>query len=187
MKNLGIIIFLMCFTLLSGCVTMSGNSVSEKRQSVMRMKTEVLTELFELKPSTQSQVANAAGYAVFSNINVNLLIASFGGGYGVVKNNSTGKITYMNMGEVGLGIGAGLKDFRVVFIFESDDALKRFIQRGWAFGGQVDAAAKLDDKGGAVAAEVIIDNVTIYQLTKSGLALQATLKGTKFWLDSELN
>ena len=40
-----------------------------------------------------------AGYAVFDNANVNVILASFGGGYGVVKNNLTGKSTYMNMGE----------------------------------------------------------------------------------------
>jgi hypothetical protein len=29
--------------------------------------------------------------------------------------------------------------------------------------------------------------MTIFQLTKNGLALQAQLKGTKFWKDDELN
>jgi hypothetical protein len=33
----------------------------------------------------------------------------------------------------------------------------------------------------------VIDRVTVYQLTESGLALQATVKGTKFWVDHELN
>ena len=35
--------------------------------------------------------------------------------------------------------------------------------------------------------EAVIDDVKIYQLTESGLALQATLKGTKFWKDIALN
>lgn len=54
-------------------------------------------------------------------------------------------------------------------------------------GGHADAAAKAGDKGGAVSAEALIDRVTVYQLTESGLALQATVKGTKFWVDKELN
>ena len=29
--------------------------------------------------------------------------------------------------------------------------------------------------------------MTIYQLTESGLALQATIKGTRFWKDDALN
>jgi len=34
-----------------------------------------------------------------------------------VKNNKTGKYTYMKMGELGIGLGLGVKDFRAIFIF----------------------------------------------------------------------
>jgi hypothetical protein len=50
-----------------------------------------------------------------------------------------------------------------------------------------DAAAKASDKGAAVGGEILVDKVTIYQLTESGLALQATVKGTKYWKDNALN
>jgi len=66
--------------------------------------------------------------------------------------------------------------------------MNNFIESGWQFGAHADAAAIADDKGvGAVGGEVVIDNITIYQLTKTGLALQATIKGTKYWKDDELN
>ena len=84
-------------------------------------------------------------------------------------------------------MGIGAKDFRVVFVFHSDDSLKRFVDDGWAFGAQADAAAKADDKGGALGGEVTVDNITIYQLTETGLALQVTVKGTKYWKDGSLN
>ena len=187
MRVFGLLLLSVTICLSSGCATMSGDTPAQKRQSVMQMKNEVLTELFKLKPDTRQQLTNAPGYAVFSNVNVNIIFASFGGGYGVAKNNRTGQHTFMKMGEVGLGIGAGVKDFRAVFVFHESTALTRFIEHGWAFGGQADAAAKASDKGAAVGGEVTIDNMTIYQLTKSGLALQATLKGTKFWADDELN
>ncbi len=133
-------------------------------------------------------IAEAPGYAVFSNANVNIIFASFGGGYGVVKNNTTGKHTYMKMGELGIGIGLGVKDFRAIFIFHDKATMNKFIESGWQVGGHADAAAVADDKGvGAVGGEVLIDNITIYQLTKTGLALQATVKGTKYWKDDELN
>ncbi|MFO7494317.1 MAG: hypothetical protein R6X05_01630 [Desulfobacterales bacterium] len=41
--------------------------------------------------------------------------------------------------------------------------------------------------GAAVGGETVFDNITIYQLTESGLALQATVKGTKYWKDGALN
>jgi hypothetical protein len=49
------------------------------------------------------------------------------------------------------------------------------------------AAAKASDKGAAVGGEILVANVTIYQLTESGLALQATVKGSKYWKDDALN
>lgn len=172
---------------LVGCATMSGNSQSEQRQSVLGMKNDTLQKLYQQKPDVKSQIAKAPGYAVFSNANVNLLFASFGGGYGVVKNNISGKHTYMKMGEVGLGLGLGVKDFRIIFVFHTKAAMNRFIEDGWAFGGQADAAAKAGSKGAAVGGELTVDNMTIYQITESGLALQATVKGTKFWKDDTLN
>lgn len=173
---------------LSACATTgSSTTVFQKQAAVKEMRQDVLSEIYEKKPDVKAQVANAPGYGVFSNVNVNLLIASVGGGHGIVRNNRSGQETYMNMGEVGLGLGAGLKDFRVLFVFHTEESLDYFINSGWSFGAQADAAAKASDKGGAVGSEVAVNNVTIYQLTKSGLALQATIKGAKFWKNKSLN
>ncbi len=185
MKYLVSLLFTTLF--LSGCVTTGNQTVAEKRMAIQTMKNDVLGQLYKLKPDVRSQIRDAPGYAVFDNANINVILASFGGGYGVVKNNKTGQSTYMNMGEVGLGIGMGVKDFSVVFIFHNTDSLNRFVQYGWAFGAQADAAAVANKKGGAIGGEMTVDNATIYQITETGLALQATLKGTKYWKDTELN
>jgi len=179
-----------CITLalgLMGCATTGHNSSAENRQNIHAMKNQALTELYQHKPDVKAQIANAPGYAVFSNANVYLLLASFGGGHGVVINNQTSKQTYMKMGEVGVGFGLGLKDFRIVMIFHSAATMKRFVEKGWAFGAQADAAAKASGKGAAVGGEVTADDITLYQLTKTGLALQLTVKGTKYWRDDSLN
>jgi lipid-binding SYLF domain-containing protein len=93
----------------------------------------------------------------------------------------------MKMGEAGIGFGLGVKDFRAVFVFRDRTTMDRFISSGWEFGGHADAAAKAGDKGGAVGGELLLDGITVYQLTQNGLALQATVKGTKYWKDDELN
>jgi len=172
---------------LIGCATTGAYTPQQKRQTILNMKQQVLTDLFKVRPGSRSVVSNSAGYAVFSNANVNLIFASFSGGQGVVKNNSSGKHTYMNMGEVGIGFGLGVKDFRAVFVFHNRSTMNKFINSGWEFGAHADAAAKASDKGGAVGGEILIDGITIYQLTENGLALQATVKGTKYWKNTELN
>jgi lipid-binding SYLF domain-containing protein len=171
----------------AGCATTGGATPAEQRSSILKMKDQVLAELYRQKPDVRAQIASAPGYAVFSNANVNVILASFGGGYGVVENNRDGGYTYMKMGEVGVGVGLGVKDFRLVFVFHDDAAMKRFVDKGWSLGAQADAAAKASDKGGAVGGEVTVDNMTIYQITETGLALQATIKGTRFWKDDTLN
>ncbi|MEY4642293.1 MAG: hypothetical protein RLZZ227_2287 [Pseudomonadota bacterium] len=171
---------------LSACMASSG-TVDQKRAAVQDMKNEVLQDLYAQKPDVQSQLSGAPAYAVFSSANVNVVLASFGGGYGVMHNNQSGQDTYLKMGEFGLGIGAGLKDFRIVMIFHTQDAIDRFMEYGLGLGAQADAAAVASDQGGAVAGELQLDNITVYQLTETGLALQATIKGTKYWRDEELN
>lgn len=187
MKRLSTGILIILALIIGGCATTSGLTPVEKRQSILSMKNEVLSELYKIKPDVKHQISNAPGYAVFSNANVNVIFASFGGGFGVVRNNKTGKYTYMKMGEVGIGLGLGVKDFRVVFVFHTTRSMNNFVENGWAFGAQADAAAKADDKGAAVGGEITVDNITIYQITEKGLALQATIKGTKYWKDSSLN
>lgn len=187
MKRILSLCFITIALFFTGCLPKNDTSPTQKRQAILEMKNEVLSDLYKLKPDVKSQISRAVGYAVFDNANVNIILASFGGGHGVVRSNRTGKYTYMKMGEVGIGLGLGVKDFRVVFVFHTTKSMNNFVEKGWAFGAQADAAAKAGDKGGAIAGEVTIDNITIYQLTKTGLALQGTVKGTKYWKDDSLN
>ena len=163
------------------------SATAEKRAETDEMAEAMLDDLYKLKPIVKDQIRKAAGYAVFSNVGVNLVIASFAGGKGVVVD-KRGRRTYMKMGSAGLGLGLGVKDFRAVFVFRTRAKLDAFVEKGWDFSGQVDAAAKSDKKGAALAAaETAIPDVEIYQITKNGLALQATLQGTKYWKDKDLN
>ena len=161
-----------------------------QRTEIREMRDKVLEELNQLHPGVKDKIKRAAGYAVFTNVGINVVLASFAGGHGLVVSSGPfkDKETFMKMGSAGIGFGLGVKDFRAVFIFTDKDKLRTFIDKGWDFSGQADAAAKSDKKGGAVAAaETVIPGVEIYQITKNGLALQATLQGTKYWKDKDLN
>jgi len=172
---------------LSACASMGSGSKFEKQQQILSMKDKVLTQLFAEKPDTRAQLKAASGYAVFSNANINLIFISAGTGYGVVKNQRTGQHTYMNMAEGGVGLGLGAKDYRLVMVFHTSSAIDHFINNGWTFGGNADAAAKASDRGASAEGELYYGGVTVYTMTESGLALQATVKGTKFWPDNALN
>jgi lipid-binding SYLF domain-containing protein len=170
----------------AGCAA-PGQTREDQRQHILATERQLLNDLYAVKPDLRADLARAPGYAVFSNVNVNLLLASASTGYGSAVNNKSRERTYMKMGELGLGLGLGVKDFRALFVFDSPEVMQRFVQHGWSFGGHADAAAKAQDKGAAIGAEVVADGMRVYQLTESGIALQATLKGTKFWKDPDLN
>lgn len=165
-------------------------SADQRRAEIREMRDEVLAELYRLNPDAKARVKRAAGYAVFSNVGINIVFASFAGGRGIVVEDGmiSDTETFMKMGSAGIGLGLGVKDFRAVFVFETKQALRDFIGKGWDFSGQADAAAKSDKKGkaGALAATVIPD-VEVFQITKNGIALQATLQGTKYWRDKDIN
>lgn len=178
---------LLLVILLSGCASLGNGSDTSKRQAIIAMKNEVLTELFKTKPDVRSQINAAPGYGVFTNANINLFLISAGTGYGLVKEMQTGKHTYMNMAEGGIGIGMGAKHYRIVMVFHTHEALNHFIENGWTFGGNADAAVRAEKQGASIEGEAYYGDVSVYTFTENGVAFQATIKGTKFWKDHKLN
>ena len=180
------ILTLVASIVLSGCLA-AGQTTEDKRRNIQNMRKEVLTDLYRVNPEAQEEIKNAPGYAVFSNWNAYLIFASVGQGYGVVVDNISGANTYMGMGAIGGGLGAGVKDYRAVYIFRQRHIMERFIDQGISFGGNADAAAKASTQGKAYGGELLMDGIKVYQLTESGIALQATVQGTKFFKDADLN
>jgi lipid-binding SYLF domain-containing protein len=176
---------------LYGCtkVNMQPQTPQEWRAYLRFRRDQVLRELYKEEPQARGEIARAKGYAVFVNLNVNLILASFSGGRGLVHENGLfGKETFMRMGQGGLGFGFGVKDFRTVFIFNDRQLLDKFLESGWQFGAEADMAAKGSDSGkAATGAMEVVSGMRVYQLTESGLALQATVHGTKFWRDDYVN
>jgi lipid-binding SYLF domain-containing protein len=81
-----------------------------------------------------------------------------------------------------------VKKFQVVFVFETADKLNAFVSQGWDFGAQTTAAATTGDQGAALqGATSVSPGVWMYQMTDKGLAAEVTVKGTKYWKDSDLN
>ena len=173
---------------LSGCMSPEGATMADKRHSAAQMRSETLANLYRSHPEAKEQIERAVGYGVFSNVGVKFLVLSAGNGWGIARDNKTGRDIYMKMVTAGVGIGLGVKDFRGVFVFTTRSAFTRFTEDGWDASAQADAAAKAGNKGGAFAGAIdVAPGIKLYQLTENGLALQATIQGTKYWRDGDLN
>jgi lipid-binding SYLF domain-containing protein len=163
-------------------------SAEEQRNEIRKMRKDTLAQLYKVHPAARADIGKAVGYAVFSNIGINLIFLSAAGGSGVAHDNRSGKDVYMKMVSGGLGIGLGIKDFRGIFVFSDGKAFRQFVDSGWEASAQADAAAKSGEKGGAAAGAITVaPGVKLYQLTKNGLALQATIQGTKYYKNDDLN
>ncbi len=166
----------------------SGKNVGQLRQQRLQTSVKTLQLLYKYAPASKAMISSAYGYATFSNLGVNIIFFSAGGGKGVAHNNYTGQNFYMDMATAGVGLGLGIKDFRAIFIFANKRAFDYFITHGWQANAQADAAAKLHNKGAALNGAIsIMPDVRLYKLTQDGLALQVTIQGTKYWRDRDLN
>ena len=174
--------------LLAVSAARAGDSPDEKRDKTRKMAAETLKDLYKIQPKAQEEIQKSAGYAVFNNMGTNLFLLSTARGSGIALNSKTKQETFMKMISAGAGLGLGVKDYRVIFVFETDKAFKEFLDSGWSGSAQADAAAKAGDKGAAESGALeVAPDVWVYQITKNGLALQATLQGTKYYKDDDLN
>jgi lipid-binding SYLF domain-containing protein len=174
----------------AGLFSARGNNAEEKRATARKDRDEILAKLYAAHPEAKEKIEKAAGYGTFNNKSMNLFLISSGHGYGMLVDKD-GKETFMAMGSLGGGVGMGAKDLSIVFIYKTAEVMKTFVETGWQFGGEASAAAKAGGTGTAAAKEAAADTAAnlfeIYQLTDTGVALQATVAGTKYWKDKALN
>jgi lipid-binding SYLF domain-containing protein len=168
--------------------TPSESKIIQARIQVREMAQDGLASLYEIAPGARKVVERSAGYAVFSTFGVKLFFAGGTTGRGMVVNHRTGRQTFMKMVQVQGGLGFGVNQNRLIFVFTNEQALRNFINQGWEFGGQLNLSAMAGGDGGMFSgAAAVSPGVYPYQLTQTGLAATLTVGGTKFFKDGDLN
>jgi lipid-binding SYLF domain-containing protein len=158
-----------------------------QKAELRKMCDEALATLYKAKPETKAAIEKAAGYGCFSSFGISFFVGG-AGGRGLVHDNASKKTVYMNMGQASGGLDFGVKDYREVLVFKDKATLAKFIDKGWEFGGGATAAAAAGGKGAkAEAAEVSSDPITVYPMTKTGLAAGIAAGARKYWKDKDLN
>jgi lipid-binding SYLF domain-containing protein len=164
------------------------SKIIQARNQIREMTQDALSTLHEVAPGTRSVIDRAAGYAVFSTFGVKLFFAGGTTGKGMVVNNRTRRQTFMQMVQVQGGLGFGVNQNRLIFVFTSEKALTNFINQGWEFGGQANLSAMAGGQGTQFSgAAAVSPGVYLYQLTNTGLSATITVSGTKYFKDSTLN
>jgi lipid-binding SYLF domain-containing protein len=162
--------------------------IIQARHQVREMSQDALSTLYEVAPGAGRAIDKAAGYAVFSTFGVKLFFAGGTTGKGVVVNQRTHRQTFMKMVQVQGGLGFGVNQNRLIFVFTTERALRDFVDQGWEFGGQANLSVMAGGQGTQFSgAAAVSPGVYLYQLTQTGLAATLTVGGTKFFKDNDLN
>jgi len=162
--------------------------IEQQRAALRTMADETLQRLYVLQPSAKTAIDKSSGYAVFSNFGMKIFFMGGGSGKGIAVVKETGEETFMKMVEVQAGLGMGVKKFRLVWVFMDQSGLNTFIDSGFQVSGQGTAAVQVGDEGDALAGALsVMPGVYLYQLTDDGLAMELTVKGTKYFKDDSLN
>ncbi len=168
--------------------TVFAASPAQQRKQIDELHYKALDLLYEKYPHARRVIKNCYAYATLSNSGVKILFVGSSHGRGLAINHDTGERVYLKMNELSAGLGIGAKEYNLIFIISTKDAWDNFIIGKTRFGASAEASANDGVSGGTIeGATYVAPGVWLYQMTTKGLALEATLKGTKIYADKKLN
>lgn len=168
--------------------TVSATSVEGQKAELRQKTVTTLDQLYQKQPKARYAIEHAAGYAVFNNTGFQLGLLGTAHGRGLAANNITGQEVFMNMKQYQAGLGLGIKEYAVIFVFSNQDAWNTFVNKGWSFGGQATAVADDGVNGDSMeGAFQVAPGTWLYQMATKGLSAELTVGGTNYYKDKDLN
>ena len=162
---------------------MSAAEKQAERDARLKLAAEGLEKLYAVQPDARAVVEKAPGYAVFDISAIYALLLVGQKGKGVLFDNATKKPTFMLSSRAGTGPGVGKQRVFQIFVFKSKGAMDQFVLAG-GLGGDISGSASTGTDGMVRSFNPQID---IYQITISGMAVQASWGGTVYSVDNDLN
>lgn len=161
---------------------LDAKGLEARRSEILDMSKTTIAAL--RKDEHAAELINSAyGHAVFDTTKGGFIVTG-AGGTGVAMRKAGGNPVYMHMGSGGVGLGAGLENYKLVLLFENEDTYRRFIDGEWSAGASAQAAA--GEEGKAAVAK-FANGVAVYHLTDKGVIAQVDVSGVRFWPSDRLN
>ena len=179
---------LMLCLMTTAALAADADKIVKEREKIEELSVKALANLYEKVPSAERVIDNCYAYATLSNTGMKLGIFGDAHGRGLAVNNETGERLYMRMKEMGIGFGLGIKEYDLIFVIGTEEAWDSFISGDIKFATSAEAAANDGMTGDSIeGASIAAKGVWVYQITKKGLTLDASIKGTKIYPDKKLN
>jgi lipid-binding SYLF domain-containing protein len=173
-------------SLAAGSALAQGDKAA-KQAEVRKAADTALEKFYKADPKVRAEVEQAPGYAVFTTYGLSFIFGG-AGGKGLVHDNKTKQVTYMDLAQASAGAQVGVAESETLVIFKTARGMADFVNKGWEFGGggavQAGAAGK---SVGAASGVAGYPEAVHYTLTKNGLQAGVAIRGAKAWKDRELN
>ena len=163
---------------LAGCASTPADP-AERRQVIDQGADEALNRLYQERPEARALVATARGVLIFPTVSSAGLVIGGSYGEGVLRIGGRGVSHYV-MRAAALGIVAGAERRSLFFLFQSEDALRKFHESsGWTAGA--DASVTMVDKDYGVGIDTLTRQAPVvgYAISLGGLMANVKLDGTK--------
>ena len=86
---------LLAITLVTANLASAADTPDEKRDKSRKMAAQTEKDHYKVEPPSKAAIQKSAGYAVFDNMGVNLLLLSTARGSGIAVNSKTKQETFM--------------------------------------------------------------------------------------------
>jgi len=158
------------------------NDLAQRRAEILQMSKTAISELRK-DSSADKLLGESYGQAVFDTTKGGFIVTG-AGGTGVAMSKTGHMPVFMHMGAGGVGLGAGLENYKLIILFENKDTYDKFVEGAWSAGFSAQAAAGAAGKG---VVGKFQNGVAVYHQTDKGLIAQVDVTGVKFWPSDKLN
>jgi lipid-binding SYLF domain-containing protein len=159
-------------------------NVAQEREKLVDMAKMTIDHLRMTRPEAARLLDDAYGYAVFDTTKGGLIVTGVGGTGVAMKIKGKNEPTFMHVGGAGVGLGAGLENYKLALLFHDQKVYDEFVAGEWNASASAQAAAGREGH----AEEANWENgVAMFRVTDAGLIAQIDVSGLKFWSSDKLN
>ncbi len=178
-----IILLIVCM-FITACSSMTVSEKETKRSELDKMAAKAIAGLVEKDAAIQQELDDSLGYAVANMKLTKVPIVGAGGGEGVVFIKAGEKKIYFTVSRFDLGGGWGVRSYKALMVFNSQEVLDNWQDGKWEFQAGAEASAGTASAEGSSSG--LAQGFTIHVLSDGGASATVTARVIRVRVNREL-
>jgi hypothetical protein len=172
-------------------ITCCSTSIPIKERENVRKEVDLVTidtldKLVLAKPEVQEQLDQSAGHFVVNVSNIKVPFLGAGTGLGSLYDKKDNTITYMNVEHYDLGLGLGATEYKLLAIFDEQQALTDFSNASWT--PTINNEWRIGPSGTIYEGKFVINDqpVSTYLINETGSHISSNARLVNISVNEEL-